>query len=44
LLQRIQRIGQRVPLRFAEQEVDMLRHDYVSVSVESVTPPHPFPG
>jgi hypothetical protein len=27
LLQRLQRIGQRIPLRFAEQEADMLRHE-----------------
>ncbi len=40
LLQRLQRIGQRIPLRFAEQEVDMLRHDCVSVNAESVTAAH----
>ncbi len=34
LLQRLQRIGQRIPLRFAEQEVDMLRHDYVPVNMK----------
>ena len=39
-----QRIGQRIPLRFAEQEVDMLRHDYIAIDVESVTTPHPFQG
>jgi hypothetical protein len=39
LLQRLQRIGQRIPLRFAEQEVNMLRHDYVPVEAE--TTPHP---
>src|SRR5258708_1944199 len=71
LLQRLQRIGQRVlsqsaehgwPIQavfwlewgssiagrillwFAEQEMNMLRHDYVSVNVESVTPPHPLQG
>ena len=44
LLQRLQRIGQRIPLRFAEQEVDMLRHDYVSVNVESVTAAHSLQG
>jgi hypothetical protein len=31
-------------LRFAEQDVDMLRHDYVPVNVESVTAPHPLQG
>jgi hypothetical protein len=40
----LQRIGKRIPLRFAEQEVDMLRHDYISVNVEFVTTPHPFQG
>ena len=43
-LQRLQRIGRRIPLRFAEQEVDMLRHDYIAIDVESVTTPHPFQG
>jgi hypothetical protein len=31
-------------LRFAEREVDMLRHDYVSVNVESVTAAHSLQG
>lgn len=35
LLQRLQRIGQRVLLRLAEQQVNMLRHDYVSVYLKS---------
>src|SRR5205807_6776620 len=44
LLQRLQRIGQRVLLRFAKQEVNMLRHDYVPVDVKPETVPHPLPG
>ena len=44
LLQRLQRIGQRILLWFAEQEVNMLGHHYIAVNVESVTPPHPFQG
>jgi len=40
LLQRLQLIGQRISFRFAEQQVDMLRHDYVPVNVESVTAAH----
>jgi hypothetical protein len=42
LLQRLQRIGQRIPLRFAEQEMDIFRHDDVSVNLKSETPAHPF--
>jgi hypothetical protein len=34
----------QLPLRFAEQEVDRLRHDYIAIDVESVTTPHPFQG
>ena len=44
LLPRLQRIGQSIPLRFAEQEVNRLRHDYIAIDVESVTTPHPFQG
>jgi hypothetical protein len=44
LLQRLQRTGQRVLLRFAEQKVNMFGHDYIAINVESVTTPHPFQG
>ncbi len=44
LLQRLQRIGQRIPLWFAEQEVNMLRHDYVPVNVKPGTAPHALQG
>jgi len=39
LLQGLQRFGQCVRLRFAEQEV-MLGHDDVPLNLESVTVPH----
>src|SRR5438552_12953485 len=42
LLQRLQRIGQRILLRFAEQEVNMLRHDYIPVNVKPETASHPL--
>ena len=68
LLQRLQRIGQRivfcfadgwpiqavlwlewgtstavtVPLRFAEQQMHMLRHHDVPVNLKPETPPHPL--
>ena len=42
LLQRLEGIGQRVLLRFAEQQVNMLGHDYIAINVECVTAPHPF--
>src|SRR5437763_17187021 len=72
LLQRLQRIGQRIffrfaeqdgwpiqavfwlewgssiagrtLLRFAEQEMNMLGHDYVPVSLKSEPAPHPLQG
>ncbi len=67
LLQRLQRIGQRIllrfaehdgwpiqarfwlewgssELRFAEQEVNMLRHDHVAINLKPVTTPHPLQG
>ena len=44
LLQRLQRIGQRIPLWFAEQEMNMLRHDYVPVNVKPETAPHALQG
>src|SRR6202011_2690360 len=44
LFQRLQRIGQRIPLWFAEQEVNMLRHDDVPVNLKSETVPHPLQG
>src|SRR5438270_4017343 len=31
-------------VRFAEQEVNMLGHDYIAINVESVTTPHPCQG
>src|SRR5260370_4145583 len=38
-------IAGRIPLLwFAEQEVNMLRHDYVPVNLESETAPHPLQG
>ena len=40
LLQRLQRIRQRALLWFAEQQVNMLRHDYIAINLESVTAPH----
>ena len=40
LLQPLQRMGQRVPLRFAEHEVDMLRHDHVPVNVKPEAATH----
>jgi hypothetical protein len=44
LLQRLQAIGQCVLLRFAEQEVNMLGHDYVAVNVKPEAAPHPLQG
>jgi hypothetical protein len=42
---RFQRIGQRIPLWFAEEEeVNMLRYDYVAVNLKPVTAPHPLQG
>jgi hypothetical protein len=41
LLQRLQGIGQRVLLRFAQQQVDVLWHDYIPINAEPVTAPHP---
>jgi hypothetical protein len=40
----LQRIGQRVLLWFAEQEVNMLRHDYVPVNLKPEAAPHPLQG
>src|SRR4030088_1547338 len=40
LLQRLQRIGQRILFRFAEQQVNLLRHDYVPVNLQPQTSPH----
>ena len=36
LLQRLQRIGQRVLWRFTKQEVNMLGHDYIAINAELV--------
>ncbi len=44
LLQRLQRIGERIPLRFAEQEVDMLRHDHVPVNMKLEAAPYALQG
>jgi len=44
LLQRFQRIGQHIPLRFAEQQVHMLRHDYIPVNLEPETLPDALQG
>jgi len=35
LLQRFQRVGQRVLLWFAEPEVDMFRHDYIPTQAKT---------
>jgi len=40
LLQRLQRIGQRILFRFAEQQVNMLWRDYVPVNLKSETATH----
>jgi hypothetical protein len=42
LLQRLQSIGQGIFFRFAEQEVNMLRHNYVAIDMKSETAPYPF--
>jgi len=44
LLQRLPRIGQRVPRRFAEQQVNMLRHDDVAVNLKLEAAPHALQG
>jgi hypothetical protein len=33
-----------VRLRFAEQQMNMLGHDYIAINVKSVTAPHPLQG
>ena len=44
LLQRLQRIGQCIPLRFAEQQVHMLRHDHISVDLKVEGVPYALQG
>ena len=44
LLQRLQRIGQRMLLWLAEQQVKMPRHDYIPVNLKPETTPHPLQG
>jgi hypothetical protein len=44
LLQRFQRIGQRILLWFAEQEVNMLRHNDVPVNLKPEPAPHALQG
>jgi hypothetical protein len=44
LLQRLQRIGQRILSWFAEQEVNMLGHDYVPVNLKPETASHALKG
>ena len=44
LLQRLQRISQQIRFRFAEQQVHMLRHDYVPVNLKPVIAPHALQG
>jgi hypothetical protein len=44
LLQRSQHIGQRILLWFAEQEVNMLRHDDVPLNLKPETAPHALEG
>ena len=40
LLQRLQRIGQRIFFGFAEQQVNMVRHDHVPVNLKFETATH----
>lgn len=42
LLEGLESIRQRVPLRFAQQKMHMLRHDNVAVNLEFVITPHPL--
>ncbi len=44
LLQRLQRIGQRILLRFTEQEVNMLWHDDVPINLKPEAAPHALQG
>jgi len=40
LLQRFESIGEHAALGFADQQVNMLRHDHKSVNTKSETAPH----
>lgn len=42
LLQHLDGDGKLCPFRFVQQQVDMLRHDNVSVDGDSVPEGHPF--
>ena len=42
LLQRLQRIGQSILLRFAQQEMNMLGHHHVPVNLKPETTPNPL--
>ena len=44
LFQRLQRIRQRVQLRLAEQEMDVLGHDYVAINLKLEAPSHTVQG
>jgi hypothetical protein len=44
LLQRLQRIGQRGPLWFTEQKVNMLWHDDIPINLKPETTPHALQG
>jgi len=44
LIQRLQRVSQGMVLRFAEQEVNMLRHDHISVNLKPEAAPHALQG
>ena len=44
LLQRFERVGERSAGRFADQEVNMLRHDYITVDANSEAAPHALQG
>jgi|SRR5450631_3624111 len=44
LLQRLESIGEHAALGFADQQVNMLRHDYIPVHAKSETAPHTLEG
>jgi hypothetical protein len=44
LIQRLQRVSQGMVLRFAEQEVNMLGHDHISVNLKPEAAPHTLQG
>ncbi len=44
LLQRLDRIGEHVPLRLAEQQMHMFRHDHVAIDAEPEAASHALQG